>query len=56
MKVEITRKNAAGHKVGDIVDVKGEAIPAALVNKCREVAEKKARAKSEAIVTGQSEN
>lgn len=35
MKVEITMPDANGHAVGDVVTVKGNVIPASLVNKCR---------------------
>ena len=34
MKIEITQSDADGHKVGDIVDVKGDKIPAWAINKC----------------------
>jgi len=35
MKVEITMPDANGHAVGDVVSIKGNVIPASLVNKCR---------------------
>ena len=42
MKVEITMPDANGHAVGDVVSIKGNVIPASLVNKCRVLTGRKA--------------
>lgn len=34
MKVKITQKGVSDCKVGDVVELKGDTIPANLVNKC----------------------
>ena len=49
MKIQITMKGASGHNVGDVVEIKGDKIPAWALNKCVKVAEKPvAQAKADA--------
>ena len=49
MKIEITMPDAGGHNVGDVVEIKGDKIPAWALNKCVKVAEKPvAQAKADA--------
>ena len=49
MKIQITMKGANGHNVGDVVEIKGDKIPAWALNKCVKVAEKPvAQAKADA--------